>query len=99
MNEAEVKNAIRQALGNGSHKFKQRGISVIVSQILNISVSIKGINSDNPELENYEFQGSATLSVPNENGTVLQPYQIAGYAKVEDTIPIRVQIKSPISII
>ena len=98
MTVEQVKSEIVKLIRRNSCQFQKGSNLITVTEVTDVSLTIREINADNPALENYEFQGSARLSIPDKNGTLTENKRIKGTAKVKDTKPLNVQIKNPISI-
>jgi hypothetical protein len=93
-----VKNQIKKMIETNSVQFKDGSTTVDVVKVSNVSITspLKEINQDNPDLDNYEFEGIAELSITGN--PVTQTWRIKGTAKVKDAQPIDIQIKEPIPI-
>jgi len=98
MNVEQINSKIRKVIKDKSCQFKKESNLITVTEVTGIFITSKEINIDNPALDNYEFEGIARLSIPDENGIRTDNKRIKGTAKIENIKPFIVQIKTPISV-
>ena len=101
MNEENVKKEIAEVIRSNKCQFRRGSNLITVTAVQDVSITIWKINEDNPALDNYEFEGSANLSILSVEESVLtQRERIKGYAKVKAKAgkSIDVQINDSVSV-
>jgi hypothetical protein len=98
--EKDVKSQIKRMIETNTYSFKEGSETKNVTKAVNVSItSLTEFNSDIPELDNYEFEGTAYLSISNGDGTFFaHDWIIEGTAKVREEQPIDIRIREPVSI-
>ncbi len=84
--EETLNDSIRKRI-NPERVFKKGGLVIPVSEVENVSIlKLKEgdfLCGDNQKWNTF-FEGSATISIPDENGTVSCLKKLKGYANVDD---------------